>query len=88
MNPVESISTVMKKYPDVVWMIDCVSSLGGTKIEVDRLGVDICISSSQKALALPPGLALASVSQKAIDRNGKDWSLEVIILISVPCWNL
>jgi aspartate aminotransferase-like enzyme len=48
-----------------------VSSLGGIKIEVDRLGIDVCISSSQKALALPPGMALASVSQKAEDRFKK-----------------
>lgn len=68
MNPVDAIAEVMKKYPDVVWMLDTVSSLGGAKIEVDRLGVDVCISSSQKALALPPGLALASVSDKAVER--------------------
>lgn len=68
MNPIEAIAETIRKYPDVVWMVDTVSSLGGAKIEVDRLGIDVCISSSQKALALPPGLALASVSQKAIDR--------------------
>ncbi|MFM7217771.1 MAG: pyridoxal-phosphate-dependent aminotransferase family protein, partial [Bacteroidota bacterium] len=68
MNPVDSIAEVVSKYPDVVWMVDTVSSLGGAKIEVDRLGIDVCISSSQKALALPPGLALASVSQKAVNR--------------------
>lgn len=65
MNPVEAIAEVMQDYPDVVWMVDTVSSLGGAKVEVDRLGIDVCVSSSQKALALPPGLALASVSDKA-----------------------
>ncbi len=71
MNPVEAIGEVMKKYPEVVWMVDTVSSLGGVKIEVDRIGIDICISSSQKALALPPGLALASISKKAEERFKK-----------------
>ena len=71
MNPVEGISEVIKKYPDVLWLVDCVSSLGGAKVEVDRLGIDICITSSQKCFALPPGLAMASVSQKAIDRFNK-----------------
>lgn len=71
MNPIESISEVIKKYPNVLWLVDTVSSLGGVKIEVDRLGIDVCISSSQKALALPPGLALASVSQKAEERFKK-----------------
>ena len=65
MNPIEGIAEVMKKYPDVLWLVDAVSSMGGAKIPVDQLGIDICITSSQKALALPPGLALASVSKKA-----------------------
>lgn len=71
MNPVEAISEVIKKYPDVIWMVDTVSSLGGARIEVDALGIDVCISSSQKALALPPGLALASVSKKAEEKLKK-----------------
>jgi aspartate aminotransferase-like enzyme len=71
MNPIEGISEIISKYPDVVWMLDTVSSLGGTKIEVDRLGIDICITSSQKALALPPGMAIASISPKAEERFEK-----------------
>lgn len=70
-NPVEEISVVMKRYPEVIWCLDAVSSLGGTKIEVDRLGIDICITSSQKCLGLPPGLALCSVSEKAIEAARK-----------------
>jgi len=65
MNPVEEIAEVMRKYPEVVWCMDAVSSLGGTRIEVDRLGVDICITSTQKCLGLPPGMALCSFSEKA-----------------------
>jgi len=65
MNPVEEIAEVMKKYPEIVWCMDAVSSLGGTKIEVDRLGVDICITSTQKCLGLPPGMAICSFSEKA-----------------------
>lgn len=68
MNPVEEIAKVIKKYPDVVWCLDTVSSMGGTNIPVDELGVDICITSSQKALGLPPGLAACSFSQKALER--------------------
>jgi len=70
-NPIEGIASVIAKYPDVILMVDAVSSLGGIKLEVDRLGIDICISSSQKALALPPGMSLASISQKAEDRFNK-----------------
>lgn len=71
MNPVEEIAEVMKKYPEVVWCMDAVSSLGGTKIEVDRLGVDICITSTQKCLGLPPGLAICSFSEKARNAASK-----------------
>lgn len=67
MNPVDEIAEVMKKYPDVIFCLDCVSSLGGTKIEVDKLGVDICITSTQKCLGLPAGMAICSISQKAIE---------------------
>jgi aspartate aminotransferase-like enzyme len=71
MNPIQGIADVIKKYPDVLFLVDCVSSLAGAKVEVDKLGIDICITSSQKALALPPGLALASVSPKAEQRFEK-----------------
>ena len=67
MNPAEEIAEVMKKYPDVVWCMDTVSSMGGTKIEVDRLGVDICITSTQKCLGLPPGMSVCSFSEKALE---------------------
>lgn len=67
MNPVEEIAEVMKKYPEVVYCLDTVSSLGGTKIEVDKLGIDICITSTQKCLGLPPGMAICSISEKAIE---------------------
>lgn len=68
MNPVEEISEVMKKYKEVVWCLDTVSSMAGTKIEVDKLGVDICITSTQKAIGLPPGMAICSFSKKAVER--------------------
>lgn len=71
MNPVEEISEVVKKYPEVVWCLDTVSSMAGTKIEVDKLGVDICITSTQKAIGLPPGMAICSMSQKAVERAKK-----------------
>jgi len=68
MNPVEEIAPIMKKYPDVVYCMDAVSSMGGTNIPTDDLGVDICITSTQKALGLPPGMAICSFSQKALLR--------------------
>ncbi len=68
MNPVDEIADVIRKYPDVIFCLDTVSSMAGTKIEVDKLGVDICITSTQKCIGLPPGLSIASMSQKAVER--------------------
>lgn len=63
-NPVEEIAEVLKKYPDVVWCMDAVSSAAGSRIETDKLGVDVLVTSTQKALALPPGMAVCTLSQK------------------------
>lgn len=71
MNPIGEIAEVMGKYPEIVFCVDAVSSLGGVSIPVDDLGIDICISSSQKCLGLPPGLSLCSISEKAIDSAKK-----------------
>lgn len=68
MNPILEISKIVKKYPDVIFCVDTVSSAGGVKIEVDKLGIDVCITSSQKALGLPPGLAICTVSERAIEK--------------------
>jgi len=68
MNPIEEISKVVKKYPDVIFCVDTVSSAGGVKIEVDKLGIDICITSSQKALGLPPGMAICTISDRAVEK--------------------
>ncbi len=68
MNPVKEISDVIKKYPEVLFAMDTVSSLGGVKIPFDEWGVDIGITSTQKCLGLPPGLAIASFSKKAVQR--------------------
>jgi aspartate aminotransferase-like enzyme len=48
-------------------VIDAISSLGGYAIPVDRWGVDMCITGSQKCIAAPPGLALLSVSGKVLE---------------------
>lgn len=68
MNPVAEIGELLKeKYPEVVFCVDAVSSAAGYKIEVDAWGIDVCVTSTQKALGLPPGLAICTFSQKAYD---------------------
>lgn len=68
MNRVYEIGQIVKKFPDVLYLVDAVSSLGGAKLEVDASNVDICIASTQKCLGLPPGLSVASVSERAYQR--------------------
>ncbi|MGB5823671.1 MAG: alanine--glyoxylate aminotransferase family protein [Proteocatella sp.] len=67
-NPIKAIAEVVKKYPEVVFCVDMVSSAAGHKVEVDELGIDICITSSQKCLGLPAGLAACTFSKKAVER--------------------
>ena len=68
MNPIDEISKVIKKYPQVIFCVDAVSSAAGVKIETDKLGIDICITSSQKALGLPPGLSMCTISERAVEK--------------------
>jgi aspartate aminotransferase-like enzyme len=84
MNPFDEIAEVRRKYPDVLWLADAVSSMAGAKIEVDKLGIDLCITSTQKALALPPGMAICSVTPRALE-HGKQvkhrgWYLDILEL--------
>jgi aspartate aminotransferase-like enzyme len=66
-NPIREIAAVVRSLrPNTLICIDAVSSLGGVKIEMDSWGLDMVLASSQKCLALPPGLALAAVSDRAL----------------------
>jgi len=65
MNPLPEICCTLAKYPDVVSIVDTVSSFSAMKIEMDALGIDVMLTGAQKALALPPGFSLFSVSEKA-----------------------
>lgn len=66
--PIDEIGQVMKKFPEVLFIIDTVSSLMGDDVKIDANGIDVCITSSQKCFALPPGLAVCTVTQRALDK--------------------
>lgn len=68
MNPCKEIGEVVKKYPDVLYLVDSVSSLGGAKIETDAWGIDYLVTSTQKCLGLPAGMAIAAISERAYER--------------------
>jgi aspartate aminotransferase-like enzyme len=68
MNPLEKICGVVRKYPGVALIVDTVSSFSAVPTPMDELGIDVLLTGSQKALALPPGFSLLSVSEKAFTR--------------------
>src|SRR5919201_528552 len=53
---------------DALLVVDAITGLGTTELDVDRLGIDIIIGGSQKALMIPPGLAYCAVSERAWKR--------------------
>ncbi len=70
MNPIKEIGTLVKeKYPDVMVLVDAVSSMAGTDIKVDEWGLDVVLAGTQKAFALPPGLCVVTVSDRALERS-------------------
>ncbi|RME69966.1 MAG: alanine--glyoxylate aminotransferase family protein [Verrucomicrobia bacterium] len=68
MSPIAEIMAVVREFPEVISVVDAVSSFSAVRIPKDELGIDVLLTGSQKALALPPGLSLISVSQRAIER--------------------
>jgi len=71
MNPLEAIAKLMKeKYPDVFLLVDAVSGMAGAEIKTDEWGLDFVLAGVQKAFALPAGLAVAAVSERALERAG------------------
>jgi aspartate aminotransferase-like enzyme len=71
MSPLKEISEVLGKYPDVISIVDTVSSFSALPIPMDELGIDLLLTGSQKALALPPGLSPFSASEAAFERAGQ-----------------
>jgi aspartate aminotransferase-like enzyme len=68
MNPLPEICAAVRKYPDVALIVDTVSSFSAVSTPMDDLRIDVLLTGSQKALALPPGFSLFSVSEKAFAR--------------------
>ena len=71
MSPLAEICQVVKQFPEVRLIVDSVSSFSAVPIEFDVLGIDVLLTGSQKALALPPGLSLFVLSPRALERAAK-----------------
>lgn len=82
-NPVREIAAAVRAAaPETLVLVDAVSSLSGAKIEMDAWGLDMVLTSSQKCLALPPGLALGAVSDRAMEKaakvQNKGWYFDLV----------
>ncbi len=64
-NPLREIAKVVHEESDALVLVDTVSSLAGAPVEVDEWRLDVVLASSQKALAVPPGLTVFTLSERA-----------------------
>ncbi len=67
-NPIDKVAPIIKD-SGALLCVDATSSMAGIKVEVDKLNIDVCLASVQKCFALPPGLAVCSVSDAAFDKT-------------------
>ena len=68
LNPLQEIAEVVQRHPGVFLLVDAVSGMAGVKIETDAWKLDFVLAGVQKAFALPAGLAVAAVSERALER--------------------
>lgn len=85
MSPIREIAAAVRSVsPETLVLVDAVSSFSGTRIETDAWGLDVVLTSSQKALAVPPGLALCAVSDRALAKaetvKGRGWYFDFVRL--------
>ncbi len=84
-SPLKELAAVVREVsPDTFIMVDAVSSLAGSKIEMDAWDIDFLLTSSQKCLALPPGLSLAGVTDRAMEKAAKvqnrGWYFDLLLM--------
>ncbi|MBI3476652.1 MAG: alanine--glyoxylate aminotransferase family protein [Acidobacteria bacterium] len=67
-HDIEAIAKLVRALPDTLLVVDAITGLGTTHLDVDKWGIDIIIGGSQKALMIPPGLAYGAISERAWQR--------------------
>jgi aspartate aminotransferase-like enzyme len=68
LNPIRELAAVAHESGDVLLLVDSVTGLAGAPVETDAWKLDFVLTGSQKALALPPGLALGVANEAALER--------------------
>ncbi len=69
LNPVAELAAVVREFPDTMVLVDAVTSAGGAPVRADERGLDFVLTGSQKAMALPPGLAFGVTSRRMLERS-------------------
>ena len=68
---IEAIAKIVKNYPNTILVVDCISSILVEDIKTDEWGIDVVVSSGNKALAVPPGVGFMTFSEKAMKKVEK-----------------
>ena len=85
LQPLDEISALAKEH-DAIFMVDAVTSLGGSELDVDGAGIDYCYSATQKCLGCSPGLSPVAMSARAHDtvrnreRKPTSWYLDLALI--------
>lgn len=69
LNPLAEIAAVVREHPDTLLLVDTVSSMSAVPLALQEWGVDVCLAGVQKAWALPAGLTITAVSERALERS-------------------
>jgi alanine-glyoxylate transaminase/serine-glyoxylate transaminase/serine-pyruvate transaminase len=86
-NPVAEVGELVKS-TDALYLVDTVTSLGGMEVAVDKWGIDILYSGTQKCLSCPPGIAPVSVSDRAVEilrrreTSVPNWYLDLSLIMN------
>jgi aspartate aminotransferase-like enzyme len=67
-HDVAGIAKLVRALPDTLFVVDAITGLGTTRLDVDAWGIDVILGGSQKALMIPPGLAYGAISERAWQR--------------------
>ena len=85
MQPLEEIAKIVHD-AGALLLVDCVTSLAGIPVEIDRLQIDAAYSGSQKCLGCPPGLSPVTFGPKALEamdnrkKKVSSWYLDIGLL--------
>lgn len=69
LNPIAALAAAVREFPGTLVLVDAVTSAGGAPVQADDRGLDFVLAGSQKAMALPPGLAFGVASERMLERS-------------------